>query len=205
MASPVPVLPDVGSMIVPPGLRRPSRSAASTSRMATRSLIEPPGLKYSTLATICGVSPAPMRARRTSGVSPTVSRIESLMSASRVARRGSTAAMPATIRNEVRCVASAVMHRIRLCPADDGVRLAFGVHDSGPPLVKVANWMTHLEHDWASPIWRHWLQALGERWTVVRYDERGCGLSDREVAADDYGLERWVPDLEAVVEAAEVD
>src|SRR4051812_10877848 len=81
MASPVPVLPDVGSTIVPPGLSRPSCSAASTMRIATRSLIEPPGLKYSTLATSCGVSAAPMRERRTSGVSPTVSRIESLMSA----------------------------------------------------------------------------------------------------------------------------
>src|SRR5919205_712425 len=81
IARPVPVLPDVGSMIVPPGFRRPSRSAASTSRMATRSLIEPPGLKYSTLATICGARPAPIRLRRISGVSPTVSRIESLMSA----------------------------------------------------------------------------------------------------------------------------
>src|SRR3712207_3400270 len=82
MARPVPVLPDVGSMIVPPGRSRPSRSAASTSRIATRSLIEPPGLKYSTLATICGASPAPIRPSRTSGVSPTVSRIESLMSGS---------------------------------------------------------------------------------------------------------------------------
>src|SRR4051794_18636235 len=81
MARPVPVLPEVGSMIVPPGRRRPSRSAASTRRMATRSLIEPPGLKYSTFATSCGVTPAPMRLRRMSGVSPTVSRTESLMSA----------------------------------------------------------------------------------------------------------------------------
>src|SRR3712207_5201644 len=100
IANPVPVLPDVGSMIVPPGLRRPSRSAASTRRIATRSLIEPPGLKYSTLATICGTRPAPMRASRTSGVSPTVSRMESLMSGSSVVR-GSRASIPSTIRNEV--------------------------------------------------------------------------------------------------------
>src|SRR5215211_3638882 len=81
IARPVPVLPEVGSMIVPPGFSRPSASAASTIRIATRSLIEPPGLKYSTLATTCGVRPDAMRLRRTSGVSPTVSRIESLMSA----------------------------------------------------------------------------------------------------------------------------
>src|SRR5262245_30275898 len=67
-------------MIVPPGRRRPSRSAASTMRIATRSLIDPPGLKYSTLATICGVRPAPIRLRRTSGVSPTESSSESLIS-----------------------------------------------------------------------------------------------------------------------------
>src|SRR4051812_27266925 len=81
ITGPVPVLPGVGSMIVPPARRRPSRSAASTSRIATRSLIEPPGLNDSSLATICGRTPAAIRLRRTSGVSPTVSRIESLMSA----------------------------------------------------------------------------------------------------------------------------
>jgi hypothetical protein len=97
IARPVPVLPEVGSISVPPGLSRPSRSAASTRRSATRSLIDPPGLKYSILATICGVSPAPMRARRTSGVSPMVSRIESLMSASVDVRLGSTAAMGRTL------------------------------------------------------------------------------------------------------------
>src|SRR3954453_7738480 len=80
MASPVPVLPDVGSTIVPPGSRRPERSAASMRATATRSLIDPPGLSASTLATSCGVSPAPRRERRTSGVLPMASRIEPLMS-----------------------------------------------------------------------------------------------------------------------------
>src|SRR5215208_5813227 len=87
IARPVPVLPEVGSMIVPPGFSRPSASAASTILIATRSLIEPPGLKYSTLATTCGFRPAAMRDSRTSGVSPTVSRIESLMSAGAAMRR----------------------------------------------------------------------------------------------------------------------
>src|SRR3954447_9540695 len=67
-------------MIVPPGRSRPSRSAASMSLSATRSLIDPPGLNDSTLATICGASPCPIRLSRISGVWPTVSRIESLMS-----------------------------------------------------------------------------------------------------------------------------
>ncbi len=63
--------------------------------------------------------------------------------------------------------------------------------------------MTHLEFDWESPVWRHWLEQLGRGHTLVRYDERGCGLSDREVA--DLSLEAWVSDLETVVDAAELD
>src|ERR671929_113050 len=78
IARPVPVLPDVGSMIVPPGRSRPSRSAASIRRIATRSLIDPPGLKYSTFATTCGATPAAIRDSRTSGVFPTVSRVEAI-------------------------------------------------------------------------------------------------------------------------------
>jgi pimeloyl-ACP methyl ester carboxylesterase/DNA-binding CsgD family transcriptional regulator len=97
------------------------------------------------------------------------------------------------------------MHRIGFCTADDGVRIAYGVHGSGPPLVKAANWLTHLDHDWRSPVWRHWLAALGERHTMVRYDERGCGLSDRDVGEDAFTLDRWVRDLEAVVDAAGLD
>src|SRR3954447_26781091 len=80
MARPVPVLPEVGSMIVPPGRRRPSRSAASIIRRATRSLIDPPGLKTSILATSRQRSPGSNRLSRTIGVSPMVSRIESRMS-----------------------------------------------------------------------------------------------------------------------------
>src|SRR4051812_37593732 len=110
IASPVPVLPDVGSMIVPPGFSRPSCSAASTIRIATRSLIEPPGLKYSTLATIVGASPAPILESRTSGVSPTVSRIDSLMSAP----VSSTAAMceDYTSRSRSRRVGRDAPHRL---------------------------------------------------------------------------------------------
>jgi pimeloyl-ACP methyl ester carboxylesterase/DNA-binding CsgD family transcriptional regulator len=97
------------------------------------------------------------------------------------------------------------MHRIGFCTADDGVRIAYGVHGSGPPLVKAANWLTHLDYDWRSPVWRHWLSALGERHTMVRYDERGCGLSDRDVGEDAFTLDRWVRDLETVVDAAGLD
>jgi hypothetical protein len=73
-----------------------------------------------------------------------------------------------------------VEQEIRFCTAPDGVRLAWAKHGKGPPIVKAANWLMHLEYDWESPVWRHWLQGLGERHTLVRYDERGCSLSDRE-------------------------
>ena len=91
------------------------------------------------------------------------------------------------------------MAEIRFCTAPDGVRLAYSMHGHGPPLVRVATWLTHLELDWESPVWRHWLDRLGERHTVVRYDERGCGLSDAE--AGEPSVETWVGDLEAVVDA----
>jgi pimeloyl-ACP methyl ester carboxylesterase/DNA-binding CsgD family transcriptional regulator len=96
-----------------------------------------------------------------------------------------------------------VRQQIRFCIASDGARLAYAVHGSGPPIVRVATWLTHLEFDWDSPVWRHWLEELGRRHTVIRYDERGCGLSDR--TADDVSLEAWVADLEAVVAAAGLD
>src|SRR5437764_1455248 len=75
MARPVPVFPEVGSTIVPPGRSRPSRSAASIRATATRSLIDPPGLNASSFATSCGRRPAPIRASRTSGVSPIAVRL----------------------------------------------------------------------------------------------------------------------------------
>jgi pimeloyl-ACP methyl ester carboxylesterase/DNA-binding CsgD family transcriptional regulator len=97
------------------------------------------------------------------------------------------------------------MAGISFCTAPDGLRLAYAAHGSGPPIVKAANWMTHLEHDWQSPVWRHWLAGLGERHRLVHYDERGCGLSDRDVGPDAFGLERWLSDLETVVAAAGVE
>ncbi|HEX6582553.1 MAG TPA: alpha/beta fold hydrolase [Thermoleophilaceae bacterium] len=92
---------------------------------------------------------------------------------------------------------------LRFCTARDGVSLAYAIHGRGPPIVRVATWLTHLDFDWESPIWRHWLEAFGQRNTVVRYDERGCGLSDSEVG--DLSVETWVGDLEAVVDAAGLD
>ncbi len=90
---------------------------------------------------------------------------------------------------------------IRFCAAPDGARLAYATHGSGPPLVKAGNWLTHLEYDWESPIWRHWLRDLGATNTMIRYDDRGCGLSDRELT-EAPTLETFVGDLETVVDAA---
>ena len=89
---------------------------------------------------------------------------------------------------------------VRFCTARDGTRIAYAVHGQGPPLVRTATWLTHLEYDWESPVWKHWLAALGETHTFLRYDERGCGLSDRDV--QDFSLDTRVGDLEAVIDAA---
>jgi pimeloyl-ACP methyl ester carboxylesterase len=93
--------------------------------------------------------------------------------------------------------------RIHFCTAPDGVRIAYAVAGRGPPLVKAANWLTHLDHDWRSPVWRHWLRELARDHTLIRYDERGCGLSDWEL--DDFSFEAWVRDLELVVDARQLD
>ena len=96
-----------------------------------------------------------------------------------------------------------MQQEIRFCVAPDGVRLAWAKHGSGPPIVKAGNWLTHVEFDWESPVWRHWLEGLGEGHTFIRYDERGCGLSDRD--PKELSPDRWVADLETVVDAAGAD
>jgi pimeloyl-ACP methyl ester carboxylesterase/DNA-binding winged helix-turn-helix (wHTH) protein len=93
--------------------------------------------------------------------------------------------------------------QIRFCTTRDGVRLAYATIGSGPPLVKAANWLSHLDYDWESPVWRHWLVELSRRYRLVRYDERGCGLSDWDVPR--ISFDDWVADLETVVDAAGLD
>ena len=90
--------------------------------------------------------------------------------------------------------------RIRYLRTADGVQLAWAEAGAGPLLVKAANWLTHLEYDWESPVWRHWIRFFADHFRFVRYDERGCGMTDWNVG--DLSLERWVEDLEAVVDAA---
>ena len=83
--------------------------------------------------------------------------------------------------------------------AADGTRLAYAVHGSGPPLIVVSCWLSHLQHDWESPVWRHFLDDLGSMSTLVRYDERGFGMSDWKVT--DFSMDARVRDLEAIVDA----
>ncbi len=92
---------------------------------------------------------------------------------------------------------------IRFCATGDGTRLAYATSGAGPPLVKAANWLSHLDYDWESPVWRHWLDELSRRFRLVRYDERGCGLSDWDVGR--FSFDDWVDDLEAIVDAAGLD
>lgn len=92
---------------------------------------------------------------------------------------------------------------IKYCRASDGVRLAYATVGQGPPLVKTANWMNHLEYDWESPIWHHLLEGLARNHTLVRYDARGNGLSDWDV--DELSLKAWVGDLETVVDAVGIE
>ena len=96
-----------------------------------------------------------------------------------------------------------VAQMVKYCRAPDGVRLAYAISGSGPPLVKSGNWLNHLEYDWESPIWRHVLRGLSRSHTLIRYDARGNGMSDWDV--DALSLDAWVTDLETVVDAVGIE
>ena len=93
--------------------------------------------------------------------------------------------------------------QIRFCKTFDGTRLAYAQTGEGPPLVKAPHWLTHLEYEWTSPIWKPWIDAFSSGYSLLRMDQRGSGLSDRGV--QEVSLEAWVRDLEAVVDAAKLD
>jgi pimeloyl-ACP methyl ester carboxylesterase/DNA-binding CsgD family transcriptional regulator len=95
--------------------------------------------------------------------------------------------------------AEASGQEVRFCRAPDGVRIAYAVHGHGPPLVVDSCWLSHLQYDWQSPVWRHFLDDLGAIFRVIRFDERGYGLSDWEIGQ--YSLEARITDLEAVAES----
>jgi len=90
--------------------------------------------------------------------------------------------------------------QIRFCKSQDSLRIAYATMGRGPALVRAAHFLTHLEFDLDSPVWNPWLVELSRQRTLVRYDGRGCGLSDLDSAPQE--LDAWVADLEAVVDAA---
>ena len=93
--------------------------------------------------------------------------------------------------------------QIRICTSRDGTRIAYATCGAGPPLVWVAHWIHHLKFDWHSPVWRPWISALSKRHTLIWYDFRGVGLSDRDRV--EFTFDKLVEDFEAVVKAAGVD
>lgn len=98
---------------------------------------------------------------------------------------------------------SGMDQEVRFSTAPDGVRIAYATLGEGPALVKTANWLSHLEFDLGSPVWRHWHRELSRDHLLVRYDERGCGLSDWDTPENSF--DEWVHDLETVVDTAGLD
>ena len=90
---------------------------------------------------------------------------------------------------------------IRYVKAADGTRLAWAESGAGPIVVKAANWLTHLEYEWESPVWRHWLQFFSSHSRFVRYDERGCGMSEWQTGP--LSIDEWAGDLGTVIDAAQ--
>src|SRR4051794_23126442 len=114
------------------------------------------------------------------------------------------AAMTSAVPRNRREMVGGMHAATRFCTAPDGLRLAYAIEGRGTPLIKACNWLTHLEYDRRSPVWRHWISELSRGHTLVRYDERGCGLSDREFEGVPT-VETFVGDLTAVVDAAGFD
>jgi pimeloyl-ACP methyl ester carboxylesterase/DNA-binding CsgD family transcriptional regulator len=90
--------------------------------------------------------------------------------------------------------------RIRYLRTTDDVQLAWAEAGTGPCLIKASHWLSHLEYEWESPVWRHWIRFFADHFYFLRWDERGCGMSDWNVG--ELSFERWIQDLEAVIAAA---
>jgi len=116
---------------------------------------------------------------------------------------GENAAPHAQTEERSRAVRGTTRQNIQFCVTSDGARLAYASTGAGYPLVKAANWLNHLDYEWDSPLWKHWLAELTKHHRLIRYDERGNGLSQRDVK--EMSFEQWVQDLEAVVAATRVD
>ena len=94
-----------------------------------------------------------------------------------------------------------IRQHIRYTTARDGARLAWAEAGSGPTLVKAANWLTHLEYEWTSPVWKHWIQFFSTHFRFVRSDERGCGMTEWQRGS--LTVDQWTDDLESVIDAAQ--
>ena len=93
-----------------------------------------------------------------------------------------------------------IHQRIRYLRTTDDVKIAWAETGAGPTFVKAANWLMHLEYDLESPVWRHWIQFFSSSYRFIRYDERGCGMTDWNTR--NLGLPRWTDDLADVIDAA---
>ena len=92
---------------------------------------------------------------------------------------------------------------IRFTRSSHGARIAFSKSGNGPPLVRVAHWLSHLELDWKSPVWRPLIETLDRKNTLYRYDQRGTGLSSRDLV--DADIDAFADDLMAVADANNLD
>jgi pimeloyl-ACP methyl ester carboxylesterase/DNA-binding CsgD family transcriptional regulator len=95
-----------------------------------------------------------------------------------------------------------LQQHVRYVYASDGARLAWAESGTGATVVKAANWLTHLEYEWESPVWKHWIKFFSSNFHFVRYDERGCGMSGSQIGT--LSLDQWSADLGAVIDAARV-
>jgi len=93
--------------------------------------------------------------------------------------------------------------KLGFCTTEDGVRICYATVGEGPPLVKAPNWLSHLEFEWQSPVWGHWWEEISAHHTLIRFDQRGSGLSDWDV--EDLSFDAWVSDLEAVITALKLE
>jgi pimeloyl-ACP methyl ester carboxylesterase len=96
-----------------------------------------------------------------------------------------------------------MQQHIQYCTTRDGVRLAFSIIGKGSPIVRTPHWFAHLQHDLESPVFRHMLVGPARQHSLLRYDARGIGLSQRDNV--ELSLDKWVSDLETVVDCAKLD
>lgn len=115
----------------------------------------------------------------------------------------SSTSIPVASADSVQPPQSASHQEIRYCRTRSGIQIAYAACGEGSTIVKTATWLSHLEYEWDSPIWRHWIEALSAGNRLIRYDERGNGLSDWRV--DDMSFEAMLADLEDVADAAGAD